>query len=215
MINGQLHQIPLIIAVLLQCLTSTENTTCNTCMADIYGPYPENETFLPSVAIVKATESVPAVIVCRYLCYDQDYNFGFIIDILDPSRRFPIRRMITYIVTRHEESNYDFTVIPNHVQTCDLSNNINETIRKYRIHVNNSDVPTLIAKYFVEYSSNSPTQCNSSSSSTLAIIPGYSNHYITETVTATVTANITATPQPIPIPILSGTVQTVQLLYMQ
>ena len=90
MIDGQLQL--LIISVLFQCLTSAENTSCSTCMADIYGPYPENQTIISSVAIVRATESDPGVIVCRYQCYDQDYNFDLGIDILDPKRQFPIQK---------------------------------------------------------------------------------------------------------------------------
>ena len=171
MIDGQLQL--LIISVLFQYLISAENMSCSTCMADIYGPYPENETIFTSVKIVTATESDPAVIVCRYQCYDQDYNFDLGIDILDPKRRFPIRRIIVY---QHQEPNYDFTVIPNNVQTCNLSNNINETIRKYQIHVGSSSTPTLIAKCFVVYSPNGlsrSTRC--SSLSTLAIIPGNYN----------------------------------------
>ena len=131
-------------------MTSAENTTCRACMADIHGPYPENVIFLPSAAIVKATESVPAVIVCRYLCYDQEYDYYLRIDILDPSLQFLTQRRISYRASRHEESDYNFTVVPSIVQTCNLSNNVNETITKYRIYIGSSDVPTLIAKCFVE-----------------------------------------------------------------
>ena len=98
MIDGQIQL--LIISVLFRCLTNVESMSCSTCMADIYGLYPENQTILTSVAIVRATESDPAVIVCRYQCYDQDYNFDLGIDILDPKRQFPIRRTMESINTK-------------------------------------------------------------------------------------------------------------------
>lgn len=231
MVDSQLHL--LIIAVLFQSSIMTrlsaENTTCRPCMADIYGPYPENATFPPSAALVKATESVPTVIVCEYLCYDQEYDYYLRIDILDPSLQFLTQRRISYRASRHEESDHNFTVFPNIVQTCNLSNNVNETIIKYRIYISSSDVPTLIAKCFVER-----FRYHCSNSSTLAIMPGYSipdpdtsssitssktilspspspcmlstvNHYLTETVTVTVTVNITATPQSSPTVTLSAT----------
>lgn len=218
-------------SVPFQYLTSVESTSCSTCMADIYGPYPENQT-ITNVAMVRATESDPAVIICRYRCYDQHYNFYLGIDILDPKLRRQIRRTIG---SEHRETKYNFTVVPSSIQTCDLSNII-ETVRRYRIQIGSSDTPTLIAKCFVAYSPNgisSSVRC--SNSSTLAVIPGYStpdhdpdslssnslpqpsktassppscmlstvNHYLTETVTVTVN-NITATPQSIPTPSLSG-----------
>ena len=214
-----------------------ESTSCRSCMADVIGPYPEkNGMIIEHTTIVRATESDPALVVCRYQCFDQYYNFDLRIDILDPKRLSHIRRTIN---DEHRDSKYNFTVIPNNVQTCNLSNNISETILKYWIHVGSPDIPTLIPKCFVQYSPNGlTTSTRCSSISTLAIIPGYSipdpdsstgtssstiitpaktvsssrtmcstvGHYLTETVTVTV--NVTVTPQSIPTANLEGNCTT-------
>ena len=134
----------------------------------------ENQ-IIQTVEAVRATESNPAVIVCRYVCYDDErYNFELTIDILDPQYQ---RHELIQGSRGYLDHTHDFRVVllTNSSKTCDEKNN--ETIRKYRIHVGSSDFPTLIAKCFVIHSPNSPssvgsTQC--SNSSTLAIIPGYS-----------------------------------------
>lgn len=217
-------QWPLIITVLLQYMYDVESvTSCSSCMADVYGPYLENENqIIQTVEAVRVTESNPAVIVCRYVCYDDErYNFELTIDILDPQYQ---RRELIQGSQEYQDHTHDFRVIPltNSFQTCDQRNN--ETIRKYRIHVGSSVVPTLIAKCFVIHSPNSPSSIGSSrcsNSSTLAIIPGYStpesstmscsvpsktislspSSCMPSTVnhkTVTVTVNITVTPEPIP-----------------
>ena len=77
----------------------------------------------------------------------------------------------------YQSDMYDFRVVPiiNSTSTCDQENS---EIRKYQIHVGSSDIPTLIAKCFVEHLPNLPSTENStecSGSSTLAIISGYSS----------------------------------------
>lgn len=180
MVEGQLHQILLIVFVLFQCLTSAEGTTCSTCTAEIHGPYLETQTReLNSVEMVRVTDSNPAVIVCKYICCERGYNFELKIDILDPCaqpqslRREPIPGSQVY-----QDDMHDFRVVPiiDSTSTCDQENS---EIRKYRIHVGSLDVPTLIAKCFVKHSPNLPSSTENSTecsgSSTLAIIPGYSS----------------------------------------
>ena len=216
----------LLITVLLQCMIMARVyvesvTSCSSCMADVYGPYLENENrTIQTVEAVRATGSNPAVIVCRYVCYDDErYNFELTIDILDPQYQ---RRELIQGSQEYRDHTHDFRVVPltNSFQTCDQRNN--ETIRKYRIHVGSLDVPTLIAKCFVIHSPNSPSSIGSSrcsNSSTLAIIPGYStpesstmscsvpsktispSSCMPSTVnhkTVTVTVNITVTPESTP-----------------
>ena len=183
MTDGQLHTQLLIISVLFQCSTSAESASCSTCMADIQGPYVENQPRpLNSVEMVRVTESNPTVIVCRYTCCDTGYDFKLKIDILDPCA--PPQRLRSepiFGTQEYQDSIHDFRVVPltnsasvNIGQTCDQENS--ET-RRYRIYVRSPDVPTLIAKCFVKHFPNFPSSENSSecsSSSTLAIVSGYS-----------------------------------------
>ena len=159
-------------------MTRAASTFCNG-SSDIHGPYLENQP-INSVVMVTATESDPAIIVCRYVCHDrvyQRYNYQLIIDILDPcALPQSLRRESIPDTQEYHNSAYDFRVVPiaNSFQICNQTNG--ETIRKYQIHIGNSNVPTLIAKCFVMYSPNSPSLANSTgcySSSTLAIVPGY------------------------------------------
>ena len=179
MTDCQLHILQLIIAVLFQCLTSAKGTTCSTCTAEIHGPYLEDQTReLNFVEMVRATDSNPAVIVCSYVCCERGYNFELKIDILDPCEQpQSLRRERIQGSQVYQDDMYDFRVVPiiNSSSTCDQENS---EIRKYQIHVGSSDVPTLIAKCFVEHLPNLPSTENStecSGSSTLAIIPGYSS----------------------------------------
>lgn len=209
MTDYQLHILQLIIAVLFQCLTSycTEGTTCSTCTAEIHGPYLENQTReLHSVEMVRATDSNPAVIVCSYICCERGYEFELKIDILDlceqPQRREPIQGSQVY-----QDDIHDFRVVPiiNNTSTCDQEN---REIRKYRIHVGSSDVPTLIAKCIVKHFPNLPSSTENSTecsgSSTLAIIPGYSSPESSTCIspsTNTVSPSSTLEPTPVPGPV--------------
>ena len=183
MIVRQLWCLIITVTVLLlfvdaELMTRAASTSCNN-SSDIHGPYLENQP-INSVVMVTATESDPAIIVCRYVCHDrvyQRYNYQLIIDILDPcAPPESLPRESIPAIQEYHNSVHDFRVIPiaNSFQTCNQTNS--ETIRKYQIHVGNSNVPTLIAKCFVMYSPNSPSLANSTgcySSSTLAIVPGY------------------------------------------
>ena len=173
---GQLQD--LLITLLLQCtiMTLVESvTSCSSCMADVYGPYPENQSIQYDVQVVRATESNPAIIVCRYVCYDHGrYNFELVISILDPQNQRQSHEPILGS-QEYQDHEHNFRVVPIISEICDQENN--ETIKKYRIHVGSSDVPTLLAKCFVRHSPNFPSHAGSSrcsNSSTLAIMPGYS-----------------------------------------
>ena len=210
--SGQLLQLLVATSMLLllHCLHSAKGTSCSTCMANIIGPHLENQT-PNTVETVRVTESVPAVIVCRYVCHDSNYeryNFDLRIDILDPRLQIQEHEIIS--TQNYENNEHNFRVTRLSHQQC--SQTSNEAIAKYQIHIESRDTPTLIAKCFVVYSPNAPSGLGSircSNTLTLAIERAPDLNCHTSTDCDHTSTCILRTDTPSPSPCVTPTMMTV------
>lgn len=143
-------------------------------MADIDGPY-LNQTAVntPTVSVIRASESQPAVFYCSYTCrevqepHNRLYSFQLYVDTLDECAGHGYER-IPVGVTRRNLGHFTVTTIL--INLCNQTSNV--TTFEAQVSIS-SVTPRLLAKCVIEYFPNGQAsdKINCSSSSTFAIIP--------------------------------------------